>query len=95
MGFCTSLFLFVASISVILAQNVEESYLVINGSIPLAHTDASYICATIDWWPSNKCDYHQCPWGSSSALNLVRMFLECFLFDLFYSNHPINILLND
>ncbi|KAL4584088.1 hypothetical protein LXL04_008678 [Taraxacum kok-saghyz] len=70
MEFCTSLFLFLASISVILAQNAEEGHLVINGTLPMAHTDANYICATIDWWPSNKCDYHQCPWGSSSALNL-------------------------
>ncbi|KAJ0536332.1 putative glycosidase [Helianthus annuus] len=70
MEFCTSLVVILASVSVIVAQDVEESYLVINGSLPMAHTDASYICATIDWWPDNKCDYHQCPWGSSSALNL-------------------------
>nr|XP_043617013.1 heparanase-like protein 1 [Erigeron canadensis] len=70
MEFCTTLFTFLVSISVILARNVEEAHLIINGSLPITHTDANYICATIDWWPSNKCDYHQCPWGSSSALNL-------------------------
>ncbi|KAI3759270.1 hypothetical protein L6452_06962 [Arctium lappa] len=70
MEFYTSLFLFLASISGILALNVEEAYLVINGTLPVTHTDANYICATIDWWPNNKCDYQQCPWGSSSALNL-------------------------
>ncbi|KAI3766889.1 hypothetical protein L2E82_16967 [Cichorium intybus] len=70
MEFCTSLFLFLSSISMILAQNVEKGHLVINGTSPMAYTDASYICATIDWWPNSKCDYHQCPWGSSSALNL-------------------------
>ncbi|CAH1422440.1 unnamed protein product [Lactuca virosa] len=70
MEFWTSLFLFLSSISVILAQNVEEGHLVINGSLPMAHTDANYICATIDWWPNTKCDYYHCPWGSSSALNL-------------------------
>ncbi|KAL8250513.1 hypothetical protein R6Q59_034206 [Mikania micrantha] len=70
MEFWTSLILILASFSVIRARNAEESYLVINGSLPMAHTDENYICATIDWWPSNKCDYRQCPWGSSSALNL-------------------------
>ncbi|PWA81914.1 Glycoside hydrolase, family 79 [Artemisia annua] len=70
MGLWTWLFLFVVSVYVVLARNVEEGYLVINGSIPMTHTDANYICATIDWWPSNKCNYRQCPWGASSALNL-------------------------
>lgn len=73
MKFC--IFVFLASISVVLAQHVEEARLVINGSLPITHTDANYICATIDWWPSNKCDYKQCPWGSSSALNLVSVFI--------------------
>ncbi|KAK9073249.1 hypothetical protein SSX86_007573 [Deinandra increscens subsp. villosa] len=70
MGFCASLFVFVASISAISAQYVQESELVINGSLPISHTDVNYICATIDWWPDDKCNYNHCPWGSSSALNL-------------------------
>ncbi|KAL8230725.1 hypothetical protein R6Q57_000503 [Mikania cordata] len=76
MEFWTSLILILASFSVIRARNAEESYLVINGSLPMAHTDENYICATIDWWPSNKCDYRQCPWGSSSALNLQLTFIN-------------------
>ncbi|XP_076885876.1 heparanase-like protein 1 [Bidens hawaiensis] len=35
-----------------------------------SHTDDNYICATIDWWPNDKCNYDHCPWGSASALNL-------------------------
>lgn len=70
MEFCASLFLFLASTSVIFAQYVQESELVINATLPMAHTDANYICATIDWWPDDKCNYNHCPWGSSSALNL-------------------------
>ncbi|KAJ9567232.1 hypothetical protein OSB04_003198 [Centaurea solstitialis] len=70
MEFYATLFLFLASISGILAQNVQQSFVVINGTLPVTHTDTNYVCATIDWWPNNKCDYQQCPWGSSSALNL-------------------------
>ncbi|KAJ9535247.1 hypothetical protein OSB04_un001661 [Centaurea solstitialis] len=70
MEFCATLFLFLASMSVVFAQYVQESELVINATLPMAHTDANYICATIDWWPDDKCNYNHCPWGSSSALNL-------------------------
>ena len=21
-----------------------------------------YVCATLDWWPRDKCDYKRCPW---------------------------------
>ncbi|KAL4559317.1 hypothetical protein LXL04_031455 [Taraxacum kok-saghyz] len=70
MEFSASLFLFLASISAISAQYVQKSELVINGTLPISHTDPNYICATIDWWPDDKCNYDHCPWGSSSALNL-------------------------
>ncbi|KAL8223833.1 hypothetical protein R6Q57_019308 [Mikania cordata] len=39
MGFCASLFLFLASISAISALYVQESELVINGTLPVSHTD--------------------------------------------------------
>lgn len=57
------------------AQNVEDIVLFVNTSETVAQTDANYICATIDWWPKEKCNYNQCPWGSSSVNNLVRIFL--------------------
>lgn len=53
-----------------LAQNVEDIVLFVNTSEIVAQTDANYICATIDWWPKEKCNYNQCPWGSSSVNNL-------------------------
>lgn len=69
MDFCTLLF-FLASLSAVLAQNVEDAELLVDGTSTIADTDANYVCSTIDWWPHDKCDYNQCPWGSSSALNL-------------------------
>lgn len=52
------------------AQNNEHTTLNIDTITPTAETDDNYICATIDWWPKEKCNYDMCPWGSSSALNL-------------------------
>ncbi|KAG9439726.1 hypothetical protein H6P81_019891 [Aristolochia fimbriata] len=36
----------------------------------IATTDDTFVCATLDWWPSGKCNYGQCPWGLTSILNL-------------------------
>ncbi|KAL8118151.1 heparanase-like protein 1 [Apium graveolens] len=70
MGGLTLFCIFVASLSTILAKNVEHVELVVDSTAVLAETDENYICATIDWWPHDKCNYNNCPWGYSSALNL-------------------------
>ncbi|XLS50480.1 hypothetical protein HN51_011157 [Arachis hypogaea] len=31
----------------------------VKGVTNIAITDENFICATLDWWPSNKCDYNQ------------------------------------
>ncbi|KAJ4813756.1 Heparanase [Rhynchospora pubera] len=36
----------------------------------IASTDHDFICATLDWWPPEKCDYGTCGWGLASILNL-------------------------
>lgn len=73
MGFQASFFVLLAFLPAILAQKYEEARLVIDTSTTVAETDANYICATIDWWPQDKCNYNRCPWGSSSVINLVRI----------------------
>ncbi|KAI8543257.1 hypothetical protein RHMOL_Rhmol08G0202900 [Rhododendron molle] len=70
MSFYLSIFLFLASLSANWALNVEDAVIVVNGTQAVTKTDADYICATIDWWPHDKCNYNQCPWGSSSFINL-------------------------
>ncbi|CAL5441834.1 unnamed protein product [Camellia sinensis] len=70
MGFRFSLFLFLASLSAIWAQQVEDAVIVVNGTQAVTNTDPNYICATIDWWPHDKCNYNQCPWGYSSIINM-------------------------
>ncbi|KAL3497330.1 hypothetical protein ACH5RR_040062 [Cinchona calisaya] len=71
LGLCLWLFLtFQDSKRVVFSQNITRSILYINGSASIATTDENFICATLDWWPPEKCDYGTCSWGNSSLLNL-------------------------
>ncbi|KAK1392719.1 heparanase-like protein 3 [Heracleum sosnowskyi] len=42
----------------------------INGKKVIGLTDSDFICATLDWWPPEKCDYGTCSWDHASLLNL-------------------------
>ncbi|KAL5064856.1 hypothetical protein RYX36_026593 [Vicia faba] len=70
MGFYLILFLFLVSLGSALTQEVENGLIIVDGVQAIAENDDNFICATIDWWPRDKCDYNYCPWGSSSLLNL-------------------------
>lgn len=59
-----------------LAQRVVYSSIAVNVSEVIAETDDNFVCATIDWWPHDKCNYNRCPWGYSSAVNLVKEFVS-------------------
>lgn len=78
MRFQASLLLFLALFPGVLTQTVEHAAIVIDTTKKIGETDANYICATIDWWTHDKCNYNQCPWGYSSVtnLNLSHPFLE-------------------
>ncbi|KAL4592335.1 hypothetical protein LXL04_005326 [Taraxacum kok-saghyz] len=52
----------------------------VNGTSSVGFIDEDFVCATLDWWPPEKCDYGSCSWGTSSLLNLVSFFsLHYFL----------------
>ncbi|KAK4744133.1 hypothetical protein SAY87_010445 [Trapa incisa] len=53
-----------------LAEGVAYSSIEVNVTEVVAETDDNFICATLDWWPHDKCSYNRCPWGYSSAINL-------------------------
>lgn len=36
----------------------------------IGRIDDDFVCATLDWWPPEKCDYGTCSWGRASLLNL-------------------------
>ncbi|KAK4479814.1 hypothetical protein RD792_015352 [Penstemon davidsonii] len=58
----------------------EEVKLSIKGVTSIAKTDDNFICATLDWWPEDKCDYNQCPWGKAGILNLVFLVIDFLYF---------------
>lgn len=74
------LILFVASIPTILAEDISYGTIVVDGTTSIAQTDDNFVCATIDWWPHDKCDYKQCPWHYTSTITLVRFLLKRLIF---------------
>lgn len=57
--------------------NVVEGSVNVNGTASIGYIDEDFICATLDWWPPEKCDYGSCSWGNASLLNLVS-FIYCY-----------------
>jgi len=55
---------------------VVQGTAVVNGNFPIAMVDDDFVCATLDWWPPEKCDYGTCSWGLASLLNLVRILIS-------------------
>ena len=43
----------------------------VDGRRAIAATGEYFVCATLDWWPPDKCDYGTCSWGRAGLLNLV------------------------
>jgi heparanase 1 len=52
------------------SEDYSDVTVIVRGSETIASTSDEFICATIDWWPPEKCNYDQCPWGRASVLNL-------------------------
>ena len=53
------------------SDDYSDVTVIVRGSETIASTSDEFVCATIDWWPPEKCNYDQCPWGRASVLNLV------------------------
>lgn len=70
-GLCLWLYLASRSSKQVLSQNLIQGTVYVDGSASIAKTDEDFICATLDWWPPDKCDYGTCSWGTASLLNLV------------------------
>ncbi|WOK99658.1 heparanase-like protein 1 [Canna indica] len=53
-----------------LSEESPDVTIIVKGSDLVAEIDDTFLCATLDWWPPEKCNYNQCPWGQASVLNL-------------------------
>ncbi|OAY84041.1 Heparanase-like protein 1 [Ananas comosus] len=71
MGMSIVFALLLCSLNGILSDDTADVTVIVKGSSTIAETNENFVCATIDWWPPEKCSYNQCPWGQSSVLNLV------------------------
>ncbi|KAF0907160.1 hypothetical protein E2562_015681 [Oryza meyeriana var. granulata] len=52
------------------AARGEAATLLVKAVTAISRTDDNFVCATLDWWPSDKCNYGMCPWYNSSIINL-------------------------
>ncbi|XP_047339134.1 heparanase-like protein 3 [Impatiens glandulifera] len=70
-GFSILSFLFAFSfISSSFKPVISDGTVYIDGKSSIGRIDNDFICATLDWWPPEKCDYGTCSWGHASLLNL-------------------------
>ncbi|KAM7266897.1 hypothetical protein ACFE04_009063 [Oxalis oulophora] len=51
-------------------KHEEPGTVLVHGNSAIGEIDNDFVCATIDWWPPNKCDYGICPWHHSTMLTL-------------------------
>lgn len=64
------------------SEDVKKGSVIIDGTSVIGNIDDDFVCATLDWWPPEKCDYGRCSWGLASLLNLV--FFLCFFIFIFF-----------
>ncbi|QHN93353.1 Heparanase-like protein [Arachis hypogaea] len=70
--------------------------IMILGKSHIGRIDDDFVCATLDWWRPQKCDYGTCRWGHASLLNLHKSESEEFTPFNFHFLRDLNnkILLN-
>jgi heparanase 1 len=71
-----------ATVSTNAGGEAAAAAVVVDARSAIAVTDEDFVCATLDWWPPDKCDYGTCSWGLATLLNMVCVFLS-FLFFFF------------
>ena len=71
-GFCVwALFWLGGTATVSTTALAGGDAVVVDARSAVAATDDDFVCATLDWWPPDKCDYGTCAWGRAGLLNLV------------------------
>jgi len=73
-GFCVWALLWLggsATVSTTTTAFAGGEAVVVDARSAVGVTDDDFVCATLDWWPPDKCDYGTCAWGRAGLLNLV------------------------
>ncbi|GLT27586.1 hypothetical protein SLA2020_025730 [Shorea laevis] len=70
MGFSKKLYFTLIISSLLTLSVAEDLKIYIKGATSIASTDDDFVCVTLDWWPSNKCNYNQCVWRTAGLFNL-------------------------
>jgi heparanase 1 len=86
MGICVWMCVFSCGFISVSSRTVGDGTVFIEGKAAIGRIDDDFVCATLDWWPPEKCDYGTCSWGRASLLNLV-----CFSLLLLFLNQITNI----
>ncbi|RAL50136.1 hypothetical protein DM860_007810 [Cuscuta australis] len=62
---------FVSGYGTSLGDDVFNVTVHVNGESAIGTTDTNFICATLDWWPKEKCNEKKnCPWANATLLTL-------------------------
>ncbi|KAL8136064.1 heparanase-like protein 3 [Apium graveolens] len=61
---------FIHFVCLVQGESTSEGTVFVDGKNVIGVVDRDYVCATLDWWPPEKCDYGTCSWGKASLLNL-------------------------
>ncbi|XP_057968840.1 heparanase-like protein 3 [Malania oleifera] len=69
LGLCICVFFFGYSFTAVASQ-IVGGRVFIDGKVAIGRTDENFVCATMDWWPADKCDYGTCSWDHASLLNV-------------------------
>ncbi|CAL0325663.1 unnamed protein product [Lupinus luteus] len=67
---CFSFIVVNAANEEIKGSSIEKGFVFINETSFVGKIEDDFVCATLDWWPAQKCDYGRCSWGLASILNL-------------------------
>ncbi|KAG6582186.1 Heparanase-like protein 1, partial [Cucurbita argyrosperma subsp. sororia] len=67
-------FLLVPVLTVV-ARDVTEGRIVVDGNTPVAKTDENYVCMTLDVWPFNECPQTPCVWDGNASMLVLNLSL--------------------
>ncbi|KAL0552746.1 hypothetical protein IC582_011871 [Cucumis melo] len=84
LGFCFWVCFFFLCCGSVNSEGFLRGRVLIDGKSAIGRIDEDFVCATLDWWPPEKCDYGTCSWGQASLLNLISIISKLIYGDLLF-----------